>query len=190
MALRDAAAAIRTGLPAVYQADHRAFAAADLLVVFCELRKYANQGLRFLEWGSGIGTITVMAGLLGYRAYGIERDERLVEVARELAAKAGSDARFGVGNFVLPDFRPGQAMIVPSEFAIAAGGPDGYAAIEFTPNEFDVIYVFPHPELIDTVHGLFVHSAKVGARLFVYCQSNEMLTSLRTPQGATPLTPA
>lgn len=39
-------------------------------------------GVRFLEWGSATGVIAVMAGLLGYEAYGIELDERLASIAR------------------------------------------------------------------------------------------------------------
>ncbi len=59
-------------------------------------------GLRFLEWGSATGVITIMADLLGFEAYGIEIDPELVDIARGLAERSDSDARFAVGSF-LPD---------------------------------------------------------------------------------------
>lgn len=188
VSLCEAAKAARAGLPPVYGAGDRPYAAADPLVVFSELRKHANQALQFIEWGSGVGTMTIMADLIGYRACGIERDARLAGISEQLARQSGSRASFGVGSFVPDWVRPIEVPGVPPEFAISNGGPDGYAAISHKPDDFDVIYVFPHPELIDTVHDLFARTAKPGARLLVYCQSMEILTSTRGPQGATPLT--
>ena len=190
VALCEAAKAARADLPEVYREADQAFAAADPLVVFSELRKCANKGLQFIEWGSGIGTIAIMADLLGYRAFGIERDAGLAQVAKQLAERAGSRASFGVGNFVPAGFKRIETPDVPPEFAISSGGPDGYAAISHKPDDFDVVYVFPHPELIDVVHELFARTAKFGARLLVYSQTMEVLTSIRGAKGATPLAPA
>src|SRR5215510_8262456 len=39
----------------------------------------------FCEWGSGFGTATCMASLLGYEAYGLEIDEELVRLSRAIA---------------------------------------------------------------------------------------------------------
>lgn len=41
----------------------------------------------FCEWGSGFGTATCMAALLGYEAYGIEIEEELVRLSRALARR-------------------------------------------------------------------------------------------------------
>ncbi len=187
IALCQAAEAARAALPPIYQAPERAFAAANPLLIFGELRKYANQQLKFVEWGSGVGTITIMADLLGYRAFGIERDVRLVSVAQRLAEQVGSDAVFGAGNFVPPAHLPTAAPSVPAEFALDGGGADGYAAISCLPTDIDLFYVFPHPEMIDVFHELFTRVAKPGARLLIYSQLMEVLTSVRTLMGATAL---
>src|SRR5215510_15579898 len=43
----------------------------------------------FCEWGSGFGTATCLAALLGYEAYGLEIDEELVRLARAIARRLG-----------------------------------------------------------------------------------------------------
>src|SRR5215470_19355500 len=88
--LLAAAEHARAGLPAIYREGDRPYAAADGRVVFDELARRAARGRTFLEWGSGIGTITIMAERLGFEAVGIEIDARLVAAARELAGRVGS----------------------------------------------------------------------------------------------------
>lgn len=188
VALVSAAKHARAALPAVYQAQDRPFAAADPLIVFNEVRKQANRNLAFLEWGSGIGTITIMADLLGYRACGIERDPRLVSAARQLAGDLASRAVFAEGNFIPSSLgRSIDVPDVPLEFSPAPDGPDGYAAIGRALDGFDSIYVFPFPDLIDYFHTLFARAAKPGARLLVYSQTMDVLSAMRTLDGATPL---
>src|SRR5712664_1442380 len=43
----------------------------------------------FCEWGSGFGTATCLAALLGYEAYGLEIDEELVRLSRAIARRLG-----------------------------------------------------------------------------------------------------
>src|SRR5262244_2764034 len=43
----------------------------------------------FCEWGSGFGTATCLAALLGYEAYGLEIDEELVRLSRAMAQRLG-----------------------------------------------------------------------------------------------------
>src|SRR5262252_2013310 len=43
----------------------------------------------FCEWGSGFGTATCMAALLGYEAYGLEIDAELVRLSRAIARRLG-----------------------------------------------------------------------------------------------------
>ncbi|MDP9348996.1 MAG: hypothetical protein M3P24_07635, partial [Gemmatimonadota bacterium] len=50
------------------------FVAADYERVLQALLPLRAPGLRFLEWGSATGVITIMADLLGFDAYGIELD--------------------------------------------------------------------------------------------------------------------
>ncbi|HLM69385.1 MAG TPA: hypothetical protein VK358_17730 [Longimicrobium sp.] len=81
------------------------FVAADYENVLQALLAQRAPGQRFLEWGSATGIITIMADLLGFEAYGIELDARLVQTARELAAKHGSGARFAAGSFLPSGYR-------------------------------------------------------------------------------------
>ena len=53
------------------------FVAADYEGVLAALLRHRGTGLRFLEWGSASGVITIMADMLGFEAYGIELDESL-----------------------------------------------------------------------------------------------------------------
>ncbi len=43
----------------------------------------------FCEWGSGFGTATCLAALLGYEAYGLEIDAELVRLSRAMARRLG-----------------------------------------------------------------------------------------------------
>src|SRR5882724_1474699 len=43
----------------------------------------------FCEWGSGFGTATCLAALLGYEAYGLEIEEELVRLSRGIARRLG-----------------------------------------------------------------------------------------------------
>jgi len=185
-----AGAAARAALPPEYGAPDRPFAAADPLIVFAELRKYANRRLRFLEWGSGVGTFTIMADLLGYRACGIERDARLVAASRRIAAQFESHAVFSEGNFVPSGSESPTPKDIPAEFFHPEAEADGYAPFAAAAREFDVIYVFPHPDLIDWAHALFARVARPNARLLLYCQIGHMLTCVQTRDGAERLRPA
>src|SRR5262249_58251696 len=115
------------GLPAIYRGDDRPYAAADGRVVFDELAKHAAPGRTFLDWGSGIGTITIMAERLGFEAVGIEIDARLVAAARELAGRVGSRASFIEGNFV-PMAERARLAAARAEQPGRAGGADAEGA--------------------------------------------------------------
>ena len=60
---------------------------------------------RFLEFGSATGVITVVADLLGFDACGIELDPDLVAIARQLAVRYESRARFAIGSFLPAEYR-------------------------------------------------------------------------------------
>jgi hypothetical protein len=89
----------------VRQKDFHPFVPADYDSVLRTLVSLRAPGLRFLEWGSATGIITIVADMLGYDACGIELDARLVDVARELARKHGSGARFAAGSFLPSAYR-------------------------------------------------------------------------------------
>ena len=55
------------------------YVSADYMAIFeklCELRGRVDT---VLEWGSGLGVMTIMANRLGFDAYGIEAEPELVK---------------------------------------------------------------------------------------------------------------
>jgi hypothetical protein len=75
--------------------DHQAprFVPSVPEIVFSALEEVTKRKLPpnrvFCEWGSGFGTATCMAALLGYQAYGIEIEEELVRSSRAIARRLG-----------------------------------------------------------------------------------------------------
>jgi hypothetical protein len=84
----------------VRQKEWHPFVAADYGAVQAALLALHRPGARFLEWGSAAGVITIMADMMGYEAYGIEIDGELVDIARGLAERFESGARFALGSFL------------------------------------------------------------------------------------------
>jgi hypothetical protein len=118
------------------------FVAADYDRVLGTLVELRRPGLRFLEWGSATGVITIMADLLGYEAYGIEIDAGLVQTARELAGRYGSRARFAAGSFVPTGYRwkpPGG----DARTGTIGQGMSAYPELQHPLEDFDMVYAYP-----------------------------------------------
>lgn len=118
------------------------FVAADYDVVLDALVALRAPGLRFLEWGSATGVITIMADLLGYDAYGIEIDRDLVDQARELARSTGSAATFTVGSFVPTGYR-WQDRGGDGRLGTIGNAESGYLRLGLPLEEFDVVFAYP-----------------------------------------------
>jgi hypothetical protein len=118
------------------------FVAADYEVVLAALRQYRKPGLRFLEWGSATGVITIMADLLGFEAYGIELDSSLVATAQNLAARFESRARFVAGSF-LPDGYKIPLFEGDGRSGTLGSGRSGYLELGRPLDDFDVVFGFP-----------------------------------------------
>lgn len=54
----------------------------------------------FCEWGSGLGVVTGMAEIIGFRASGIEIDATLAELSRELLLSQGLKAPIVTGSYL------------------------------------------------------------------------------------------
>ncbi len=118
------------------------FVAADYEAVGQALWPHRGRGLRFLEWGSATGVITVMADLLGFEAHGIELDERLVAEARDLAVRFGSNARFVSGSFLPKGYR-WRGRDGDARTGTVGSGPSGYLVLGRSLDEFDVVFGYP-----------------------------------------------
>lgn len=122
--------------------DWHPFVAADYERVLEALLAARGPGLRFLEWGSATGVITIMADLLGFEAYGIELDESLVRTARELAARHESQARFAAGSFLPAGYRY-RSGDGDGRLGTIGHGASAYPELGHPLDDFDVVFGYP-----------------------------------------------
>lgn len=126
----------------VRQHKFHPFVAADYEVVLDILIRHRRPGLRFLEWGSATGVITIMADMLGFDASGIELDSTLVATARTLAERFESGARFVSGSFIPNGYR-WQPRDGDGRTGTLGTGPSGYLLLARSLDEFDVVFGYP-----------------------------------------------
>ncbi|MES2522998.1 MAG: hypothetical protein V4617_09895 [Gemmatimonadota bacterium] len=124
--------------------DFHSFVAADYDTVRAALQLLRAPGRRFLEWGSASGIITIMADLMGFEASGIEIDGSLVGIARELAVRFDSGARFVTGSF-LPAGYVRRAAGGDDDPETISEGPSGYLQLGRALDDFDIVFAFPWP---------------------------------------------
>jgi hypothetical protein len=134
------------------------FVPSDYDAVLEALLGLRGPGRRFLEWGSACGTITIMADLLGFESYGIELDPALVRVARDLAVRYDSGARFAAGSF-LPAGYEWKPRSGDGRLGTLGQGSAAYAELGHPLDDFDVVFGFPwtgeEPLMLDVMrcHG-------------------------------------
>jgi hypothetical protein len=131
------------------------FVAADYDRVLSALLPHRlPAGRRFLELGSATGVITIMADMLGFEAYGIELDGDLVDMARELADRFDSRARFAHGSFLPSGYRY-RSPTGDWRTGTIGTGRSGYLELGVPLDEFDVVFGYPwtgeEPVMIDLV---------------------------------------
>ena len=142
------------------------FMPADYPGVLETLKALRAPGRRFLEWGSATEVITILADLLGYEAYGIELDPRLVEVARALAARHGSGARFVAGSLFPTGYRYRGADGDPRTGTLG-DGESAYRRLGRPLHDFDVVYGYPWDGEAPVMHDLMRRYGAPGARLLM-----------------------
>jgi len=143
------------------------FVAADYERVLEALLSQRAPGLRFLEWGSATGVVTIVADLLGYEAYGIELDSRLVDIARTLAKKYDSQARFAIGSFLPAGYqwRPSHG---DARLGTIGHGPSGYPELGHPLDDFDIVYGYPWSGEEPIMRDLMSQYGRKGARLLLH----------------------
>jgi hypothetical protein len=144
-----------------------------VLVALVALRR---PGLRFLEWGSATGIVTIMADLLGYDASGIELDEQLVDKSLEVARTYRSRARFVAGSF-LPEGYAWRPRGGDGRLGTVGEGASGYLRLGRALDDFDLVYAYPwggeEPMMQDLMRahgapdaGLLLHRVSGDVELF------------------------
>lgn len=151
----------------VRQQRFHPFMPSDYERVLRALLSLRGPGLRFLEWGSATGVITIMADLLGFEAYGIEIDPELVATARDLAERSESDARFAVGSF-LPDGYEWKPDSGDGRLGTIGRGASGYPELGRGLEDFDLVFAFPWEGEAPIMHDLMQRRAGSGASLLLY----------------------
>lgn len=142
------------------------FVPADYEAVLEVLLRMRAPGLRFLEWGSATGVITIMADMLGFEAYGIEIDSELVTIARGLAHRFESRGRFANGSF-LPTgyvFRP---LDSDGRLGTIGEGTSGYLELGHPLEDFHVVFGYPWTGEDALMHDLMRAYGGRGARLLL-----------------------
>lgn len=165
----------RTKVPAGY----RGFVPSDYRRLYSVLRliesKRLTCGMKFCEWGSGIGVATMVASMVGFEAHGIEIDPALVKVASRLSHQHGLAVNIACGSFV-PE---GVDDLIDSAFAENDGSismvteaVDTYSELGLEIDEFDIVFCFPWPTDENLTAEIFDRCASTGALLLTYDEMN------------------
>ncbi len=143
------------------------YVSADFEQVFHALLEQRHKRLRFLEWGSGLGVVTIMASRLGFESYGIEIEPVLVDFAWELAGSYDSDAEFFVGSFIPDgfelDIEEGDEIFRTVEHTEPA-----YDEMDMELRDFDLIYAYPWPDEHGFHFSIMRQFGNPGAMLMTY----------------------
>ena len=130
----------------------------------------------FCEWGSGFGTATCLASLLGYEAYGLEIDEELVRLSRAIARRLGIPVQILCTSIFPEGYAAdsgvdGAALATPESLSDRndeARGPLRYDGMAIDIADIGVFFAYPWPEERELIQELFDAVAMKGAILVVY----------------------
>ena len=128
-------------------------------------------GTSFCEWGSGLGVATLLAGVLGFDACGIEIDRELLDAAREMAGEFKIGVEFVHGSYV----PSGADLLIDKAYARCDGelslvteADDAYETLGMDIRDFDLVFNYPWPNDEYLTAALFDKFASEGALLLTY----------------------
>lgn len=156
----------------------RLFVAGDYATIFRTLVHLRPQARTFLEWGSGLGVATIMASRLGYDAYGIEHEQELVALSRDLAHDYGPKARFVTGNFI-PAKYEWTGKHGDENFRTPFESEPGYEDLGMDLRDFDLVYAYPWPDEQELYQDILKQCGRSGALLLSYDAREGMMLSRR-----------
>ena len=171
-----------------YRVQPSGFVPSNPELVYFALRtiidSHCYDGKSFCEWGSGYGTATCLAAILGFDACGIEIEPNLVAASTEFAGHFELPAVFAQGSFV-----PTQSASLSEEAFRDTDGrypwlknkaASAYRKLGRDPDSFDVVFAYPWPGEEYFVTQLFDSSAAPGALLLRYSDNGEMTLLRKT----------
>ena len=121
------------------------YVSADYLSVFRSLFRMQGSVSTVLEWGSGLGIVTIMASRMGFEAYGIEVEPELVWFSESLARTYGPNARFAIGSFIPDDFVLHPADVDDASRTVIDAA-SAYDELDMELRDFDLVYAYPWPD--------------------------------------------
>ena len=147
--------------------DFESYASADYGEVYHALKSLVGKADTFLEFGSGLGIVTMMADYLGFQSHGIEAKEGLVDMAEEYARHYAPQAKFAAGSFIPEDFywNPSSGDESVRTFVDV---PSAYRELEMELADFDLIYAYPWPTEHDLYSNILNQNARKGAIYMSY----------------------
>ncbi len=132
----------------------------------------------FCEWGSGFGTATCLAALLGYEAYGLEIDEELVQLSRAMARRLGIPVQMLCTSLFPAGYAAsvgvdGAALVTPASVGdhhdtAEPREPLHYDGMEVAITDIGLFFAYPWPEERALMRQLFEAVARAGALLVMY----------------------
>ncbi len=150
-----------------HAASFEGYVGSDFRAAFELLRSLRGRATTFLEWGSGLGVVTIMAARLGFDACGIEIQPELVELADELATKYHADTQFVCGSFVPTAFETDLAG--GDEFyRTDASSYAAYDELDRELSDFELVYAYPWPDEHQLFGSIMRQCGAPGALLIRY----------------------
>ncbi len=143
------------------------YVGADYLTVYESLAQLTGSALTVLEWGSGLGVVTIMASRMGFEAYGIEVEPGLVRYSERLAQEYGPNARFAQGSFI-PDGFEWNPAEGDNVYRTIIDAPSAYDDLDMKLRDFDLIYAYPWPDEHTLYHNIMREFGREGSLLLSY----------------------
>lgn len=143
------------------------YASANYDLVFRSLDQLTGKASTFLEWGSGLGMVSIMASQLGFESYGIEAESELVKLAQGFADQVGVNTQFAIGSFI-PDAFEWNPADGDESIRTVIDAPDAYDQFDLRLEDFDLIYAYPWPTEHQLYHNILKQFARPGAFFLSY----------------------
>ena len=144
-----------------------AYVSADYMPIYEQLKLLRSQADTFLEWGSGLGVVTIMASRMGFDASGVEAESELVDYSNDLADKYDCSAQFAHGSFIPDAFAWDPSKGDELERTVI-DLPAGYDQLDLELDEIDLVYAYPWPTEHSLYHSILNQFGAPNVKLLTY----------------------